>query len=205
MSDTLKTSTINDFIGIFDGYITDRACNEAIELFKHHEAFDKVYSRLDIEDSPQNEKNDTSLMITPECIRNIDIDLYRIKPIMVSFNEALEKYYEVTGIKQYIGENLKIDYCKIQKTLPSQGYHLWHIEKGCDKESLSRALAFTIYLNDVEEGGETEFLIQSKRVKPKKGRIAIWPAGFPYVHRGNPPLDGEKFIITAWISYRCQN
>ena len=30
-----------------------------------------------------------------------------------------------------------------------------------------RAFVFSIYLNDVEEGGETEFLHFSKRVQPK--------------------------------------
>ena len=40
----------------------------------------------------------------------------------------------------------------------------------------------------------------SKRVKPKKGRIVIWPAGFPYVHRGNSPLSGDKYIITSWMN-----
>ena len=57
-----------------------------------------------------------------------------------------------------------------------------------------------VYLNDVEEGGETEFLHQSVRVKPKKGRIVIWPAAFPYVHRGNQPLSGEKYLLTSWIN-----
>ena len=61
---------------------------------------------------------------------------------------------------------------------------------------------YSIYLNTVEEGGETEFLYQSQRVKPVKGRIVIWPAGFPYVHRGNPPLSGEKYIVTSWISFK---
>ena len=65
----------------------------------------------------------------------------------------------------------------------------------------SRTLVFTIYLNDVEEGGETEFLHQSVRVKPETGRIVIWPAGFPYVHRGNPPISGEKYILTSWMLF----
>ena len=65
---------------------------------------------------------------------------------------------------------------------------------------LKRVLAYSIYLNDVEEGGETEFLYQSVRVKPVKGRMVIWPAYFPFVHRGNPPLKGEKYLLTSWLS-----
>ena len=58
-----------------------------------------------------------------------------------------------------------------------------------------------IYLNDVEEGGETEFLYQSIRVAPKAGTLLIWPAGFTHTHRGNPPLSGDKYIATGWVQY----
>jgi len=58
-------------------------------------------------------------------------------------------------------------------------------------------------LNDVKEGGETEFLYQSVRVSPKKGTLVIWPAAFTHVHRGNPPLSGTKYIMTSWLEY-CQ-
>ena len=75
--------------------------------------------------------------------------------------------------------------------MPDKGYKLE-----------ARAFVFTIYLNDVEEGGETEFLHFSKRVKPKAGRIVIWPAPFPYLHRGNPPLSGKKYILTSWMMLR---
>ena len=62
-----------------------------------------------------------------------------------------------------------------------------------------RILATMMYLNDVDEGGETEFLYQSLRFKPKRGQFLIWPAGFTHVHRGNPPLSGEKYISTSWL------
>lgn len=89
-------------------------------------------------------------------------------------------------------------YLKVQKTSPGEGFHNWHIENNTLITS-RRILATTIYLNDVEEGGETEFLYLHRRVKPKAGRVVIWPAGFPYVHRGNPPLSGEKYILTSWL------
>ena len=76
---------------------------------------------------------------------------------------------------------------------------MWHVERNFKNFELARrVLVFTIYLNEVE-GGETEFLFQSKRVEPKTGRICIFPANFPYIHRGNPPLKGEKYILTSWL------
>ena len=41
----------------------------------------------------------------------------------------------------------------------------------------NRTMAWMVYLNDVEEGGETEFLYQKLKIKPKKGTVVIWPGG----------------------------
>ena len=90
----------------------------------------------------------------------------------------------------------------VQRTRPGEGYHQWHFEDGLPGYMHRRKLVWMLYLNDVEEGGETEFLHFSKRVKPKAGRIVIWPAAFPYLHRGNPPLSGKKYLLTSWMMLR---
>ena len=117
--------------------------------------------------------------------------------------KAFKHYLEKTGAgAAYDNVPFHKGQIKIQKTLPTEGYHIWHIEHNRGRDNEGRAFVFSIYLNDVEDGGETEFLHFSKRVKPKKGRIVIWPAAFPYVHRGNPPLSGEKYILTSWLRLR---
>ena len=87
----------------------------------------------------------------------------------------------------------------IQKTKPSGGFHGWHDESS-DDNNKERLLAWMIYLNDVEEGGETEFLYQQKRFKPQKNVALIWPGSWPWLHRGNPPISGNKYILTGWFS-----
>ena len=121
---------------------------------------------------------------------------------MINFDIAWNHYAKHTGGLDAYGVPFHFTQLKIQKTLPTEGYHVWHIEHGKGFDNEARAFVFTIYLNDVKEGGETEFLHFSKRIKPKTGRIVIWPAGFPYVHRGNPPLSGEKYILTSWMMLR---
>tara|TARA_B100001996_G_C18423956_1_gene501799 strand:+ start:54 stop:674 length:621 start_codon:yes stop_codon:yes gene_type:complete len=86
----------------------------------------------------------------------------------------------------------------LQKTKPTEGYHSFHCEN-TSWNNMNRCLAWMIYLNDVEEGGETEFLYQSLRVKPKKNTAIIWPGSFTHLHRGNPPLNQDKYIITGWF------
>ena len=84
--------------------------------------------------------------------------------------------------------------------MPTEGFHPYHIEQGNLPPSSYRVSVYTVYLNDVEEGGETEFLYQLKRIKPEKGTACIFPASYTHVHRGNTPFSGEKYIITGWLS-----
>jgi hypothetical protein len=197
-----RKSSIKDFIGVYDGYIPDEACDQAIELFKKYQEFNKVFSRFTSEGTTQEFKDDKQLFCSPDVLTNQEFNVNKLKALMVNFDMALRHYYTETNIKKYTAEDIITDHVKIQKTIPAQGYHVWHIEHGQGRENEKRILVYSIYLNTVEEGGETEFLYQSQRVKPVKGRIVIWPAGFPYVHRGNPPLIGEKYIVTSWINYK---
>jgi len=89
---------------------------------------------------------------------------------------------------------------KIQKTKVGEGYHFWHCENA-EMKARNRILAFMVYLNDVTEGGETEFLYQKCRFKPEKNTLLVWPSQFTHIHRGNPPLSNDKYIITGWIEY----
>lgn len=89
---------------------------------------------------------------------------------------------------------------KLQKTRPGQGYHVWHTETS-ERAVCNRLLSWILYLNDVEEGGETEFLYLGKRVKPQKGTFVMFPAGLTHTHRGNPPLTNDKYIYTGWVEF----
>tara|TARA_B100001094_G_scaffold320384_1_gene366533 strand:- start:2031 stop:2627 length:597 start_codon:yes stop_codon:yes gene_type:complete len=195
-----KTVNITNFIGVYDNYITENECDNAIRFFENENKFNKTVNRIAFEQASILQKQDQQYFAGSE---NLDVWWDTFKPMMVNFDLAWNHYIKSTGADEaYDNGPFHFTSMKIQKTLPTEGYHIWHIEhnKGFDNEP--RAFVFSIYLNDVEEGGETEFLHFSKRVKPKKGRIVIWPAAFPYLHRGNPPLSGEKYILTSWMMIR---
>jgi hypothetical protein len=87
----------------------------------------------------------------------------------------------------------------------SGGYHHWHSEifpQNASCETLHRALLFQFYLNDVAEGGETEFYYQRKKVEARRGRLIIAPAGFTHSHKGHVARSGDKYIATSWILFQ---
>ena len=195
-----KTVNITNFIGVYDNYIPKQECNKAIKLYEDQNKFNNTLNRIAGEKSSILHKQDQQFFAGSE---NITVWWEALKPMMVNFDLAWQHYsknvgaMDSYGVDQFFYTNLKI-----QKTLPTEGYHIWHVEHNKGHENEPRAFVFSVYLNDVEDGGETEFLHFSKRVKPKTGRIVIWPAGFPYVHRGNSPLSNEKYILTSWMMLR---
>ncbi len=97
----------------------------------------------------------------------------------------------------------KINIQKYEKG--SGGYHHWHSEvfpRGQDCEALHRVLLFMFYLNTVEDGGETEFYHQGRKVSPQQGRMVIAPAGFTHTHKGHVPQSDDKYIITSWVMFQ---
>lgn len=87
------------------------------------------------------------------------------------------------------------------------GYHHFHSEiypqapaKAC--EALHRVVLFMYYLNDVAEGGETEFYYQERQLKPTAGQLVIAPTGFTHTHKGHIPLSDDKYILTSWILFQ---
>lgn len=70
-----------------------------------------------------------------------------------------------------------------------------------------RSWTFMIYLNNVEEGGETHFPELGETIVPKLGRAVIWynldkngDLDRDTLHQCKPIIKGEKYIITKWFN-----
>jgi hypothetical protein len=184
-------------VGIFDHFLSDDECDFFIELFKNKEKKGFVVNRQDSEGSELTTKADTSISINiyeefdgkPKEKINSFIDNF--------WNNAFPKYAKKYPTLMQRRWDLKG--FKIQKTIPGEGYHVWHDEHQLSYLDSSRVLTYIIYLNDEYEAGETEFLSKHMRITTKKGSLAIFPANYTHVHRGNPPLTGEKYILTGWV------
>lgn len=98
------------------------------------------------------------------------------------------------------------DKINIQHYKPGEGFHAWH----CERQSgvgvgASRHLVFMTYLNDVQEGGETEFYYQELKIKPQKGLTVIFPSDWTHVHKGITAIKENKYIVTGWFNYLKTN
>ena len=89
----------------------------------------------------------------------------------------------------------------IQSYEPGGGYFSWHCERNTGANPLiaNRHLVYMTYLNDVTDGGETEFYHQELKVQPRKGLTLIWPVDWTHTHRGLTSPTQEKYIATGWL------
>ena len=88
----------------------------------------------------------------------------------------------------------------IQRYEPGEGYVKWHTERNCIMNH-ARLLVFMTYLNDVTDGGQTEWMYQKLSVQPIKGLTVIWPADWMYLHRGVTSPTQQKTIVTGWLGF----
>lgn len=192
----------DNFIGLFEDVITPDQCDMIINYYENTCRLGLSGTRQEIEGANMHKtfKDDTTVFHDLTMPHEMVLTHYTHLPVIL---EAVKYCYSLYSKEYDILANNQLANSpgfRIQKTRPGQGYHVWHYETS-KVENGARALAWTIYLNDVDEGGETEFLYQKKRIYPKKGSVVIWPAAFTHTHRGNPPLSGDKYIMTSWIQH----
>ena len=94
--------------------------------------------------------------------------------------------------------DLQVTGYKIQMYPRSQGYFRWHADSiGAGVQS--RQVAMILYLNDVAEGGETEFFHQGIKVAPRAGQLLLFPAGWNYMHCGQVAVSHDKYIVQTFV------
>jgi hypothetical protein len=193
---------VDDFIGQYDNVLSEEQCKDIIKYFEQMKELNPqlVRSRQSYNDNESFQKDDDTIFLMEPEEFFIDTTMGILRPLMQSiyrcYNENYLQKYSILKTSSKHGVNTM----RLQKVSPGQGYHMWHYENS-GTLTANRIVAWMIYLNDIEEGGETEFLYLKKRIKPKAGKLLVWPAGYTHTHRGNQPLTEDKYIITGWFSF----
>lgn len=196
----LKYEISNDGIAVIDGMFSEKLCDGLIKYFDDVSALGKSYDRMQAFSRPAHSVADNAVDFVDHKFFLLDELRLESSEFLATFWNYAYKLYttKFSVISQF--DKHSIFTVKIQKTKPGEGYHDWHTERTARKFE-NRLMVFILYLNDIDEGGETEFLYLSRRVSPKKGRLLLWPSDYPHTHRGNPPINQTKYILTGWVEF----
>lgn len=112
----------------------------------------------------------------------------------------LERYNERAPMTLPIPPRNRLENLRIKRYLADQGDqfqpHFDALDYTCN-----RYMVFLWYLNDVAEGGETEFCDLDLRVDARAGRLLMFPPYWMYQHAGLPPRSGDKYIISTYMLF----
>ena len=187
-----------DFIGLYENVFPQGFCQHVISEFD--KTFEKGLcgTRKYTEGSRRYDKDDSFYFL--DLSDHEIFNRFHDQSVRSILQDGLQRCFDAYAEHYDILQNMMLQSTaiKIQKTNPGQGYHVWHCEQS--NEDRSRCLVWAIYLNDIENAGETEFLYQQLRIPPKENAAIIWPAAFTHTHRGNV-VHGEKskYRVTGWF------
>lgn len=191
--------TVENFVGVFDDVYSPEYCSAVIDYFEMAQQ-----KGLGLTRQMQDPNTAKTIKDDMQIYAHSEVGIHYTDNLINTFNSVFwanvyPEYANKFSILKTHSPHTNYAF-KVQKTEVGQGYHVWHAEN-TSRESTNRLLTWILYLNDVEEGGETEFLYYPKRIKPKTGRLILWPAGFTHTHRGNPPISNTKYVVTGWLEY----
>ena len=92
-----KKVNINNFIGIYDNYITKEECNKAIKLYEDQDKFNNTINRIGFEQSSVLQKQDQQFFANSG---NINVWWEELKPMMVNFDLAWNHYVKNVGASE---------------------------------------------------------------------------------------------------------
>ena len=183
-----KKTKFTDFIYVERDALPKSFCNNVIEKF---------------EQDDRKRQGQVGGGVQLDIKRSSDLSISELDD-WKSYDQAFFKSLN-GGLKKYI-RFLPEEYMKhralselgndtgyqIQRTQPND-YYIWHHD-----QTTTRLVTFIWYLNDIKDGGYTEF-IDGTRIQPEAGKLIIFPATWDFLHRGVSPKTETKYLCTGWV------
>ena len=178
----------NKYIKTYDNVLTKDQCQHIIDKF---------------EDS-RNQWQKTELK-DHRSFTEINLNLHDdwqeyVKIIYTHMRPYIDKYAEEFKITHNWPEKFGWEHIRMKKyEVNNRDEFKEHVDV-MDYASAKRFLVFFLYLND-NDGGETSFSEYDIKVKPKAGRLLMFPQTWTYLHTGHKPINNPKYIIGSYLHY----
>jgi hypothetical protein len=198
---------MNNFIYIKKNSLPDELCKDIIKFY--YEEGNNHYDGATHGGVNKNVKDTTDFLIPflpEENSKWIKINELLHKEL---FNNLKLYLKRLQDIPEFSSENNIIDYkmfdinyftestFMIQKYEKQKGKYIYHDDFSLDQNKY-RVITYLWYLNDVDEGGETE-IWHTLKIKPERGKLLLFPSHFTVPHCGKMPISSDKIIITGWL------
>ena len=185
-----------NFVKTYNNVLTSKQCEDIIQKFESHpEQHVKTYL--------QNHMSFTELNIN-QYKKDWEQELFILFTTMQVF---LQQYKKDLNIDDRVWpEKMGYEQLRMKKYVPNtEDEFKFHVDVD-DYFSARRFLVYFWYLNDVDVGGETVFQTNRNtkphiKVRPKTGKLLMFPPLWTHPHVAMPPISNTKYIIGGYLHY----
>ena len=187
---------MQEYIYEKDCSLDNEFCEKIIDLFENSSKLQ--FPKKEIINTYYNKS--ITMSIKFDSSEWSDINSFFIKEIkqnIINYFSCIE--YNKMSIDEILNK-ISINSFVINKYIKNEGYFIYHSEMSYNNYNNKYLLFnFIWYLNDVEEGGETEFFGGDYKINPKKGKFVIFPCEWFFPNTEKKPFSNDKYIITGLI------
>ena len=143
-------------------------------------------------------KKTTDIVIKPNDLKDEKFEIF--KKYISELHKCYFDYQNQWPFLKTMLKNVNIPSFNIQKYEKGGHFASLHSER-TTLNTLHRLFAWMTYLNDVDDGGQTNFSHYGLKIKPEIGKTLIWPAEWTHAHTGEILNSGSKYIVTGWMLF----
>lgn len=186
---------MNDpFIQEFKNAIPDMCCDEIMQMY---ELENNRYDGTVLAGVLKDVKDTRDFIIPHNDPKWKNIEMCITTELQNCLSKYIKKIKE-DAYPSYDYDGMYVKNLMIQKYQKMHGRYTMHDDFN-EEDDGYRVITFLVYLNNVEDGGETSFYGGKYKIKPEKGKIMFFPAEWSYPHEGIMPVSSDKYIITNWF------
>jgi hypothetical protein len=180
------------YVRVYDGDLEPAFCDKLVASFAGLERFHQRNGRMvrfGMKESAWTELNVTRL----SDAGFLTFFRSRIDAVLAAYNRDVQLAIPVPNSPQTADLILK-------RYRPGQDEQ-FQLHFDAVNHLAHRYLVMLWYLNDVEAGGETRFPQLDISIRPKAGRLIVFPPYWMYQHEGVAPVSGDKYILSTYLLF----
>ena len=174
----------------------NKLCNEIIQLFENNKDLQK--QGVTGKGRDLKIKKTIDIKVSPNDLKKTKFEI--LKQYVNGLHKCFLDYQNQWPFLKSILKTVYVPTFNIQKYSRGDHFASLHSER-TTLNTLHRLFAWMTYLNDVVDGGQTNFSHYGIKIKPEIGKTLIWPAEWTHAHTGEILKSGTKYIITGWIHF----
>ena len=168
------TKLLSDYCVYIEDHMPKNICNDVVNLFESAD--------IERRATPNNTPRLSQLNFTRKSYLNEELH----KVICQYLLSAVDHYrFNIKSFYAFAPRNLYFEHFRIKRYISEDADQFdTHVDVTTVSDEC-RYLSFMWYLNDVIDGGETEFTELDFKIQPKAGALMMFPPIWMFPHKGH--------------------